>query len=90
MLKELIYKLKEKTNEEWLSIIKYFDFRDLVFNKKYKLNISERDLIAELQGLQTGDIVAFENIPKECLSYLSKISSIKPLTSAISKSKNQK
>jgi len=91
LLNELIYKLKEKTNEEWLSIIKYFDFRYLVFNKKYKLNISERDLIEELQGLQTGDIVAFEHIPKECLIYLSKISSIKkPLTSAISKSKKLK
>ena len=70
--KELVInKINEKTNYDWGRIIKFKGSRSYYLKKNY--NIDEEQLISELQGLQTTDIIHdLREIPSNFLKYLSR------------------
>jgi len=74
----IVKKIREKTTVEWDNIIKFQLHRQKVFSKKKyeKFDFNELKLIEELQGLQSGDEFAFDEIGEKCIKYLSTISTL--------------
>ena len=78
----VIDKIKEKDHSKWMEIIKFYGIRERIL-KNYQANrpgddatkdyFDELKLMEELMGLQTGDILGFDQVSKGCMEYLASI-----------------